>query len=645
MASAFSSDEERILSRTLDATVTAPSTLDLESEATAAHIRRVAARRVALQFPDGLLSCAPAAVAGLRAALDCDDSTVDIFILGDTTFDGFQVDYVSAQHLGADFIVHYGPADLEAEGPIPVRFVLGRQPIDVGQVADACAATFVSDGGDKSQTVLVVLALQYVHVAEALAAALVTACPGAMVCGANVEREAVVAPATDTGLPRAAPVAAADTGTLATSRATAPGDSDGALDAGAMLARGKLLGRTLPQPLDEAALQASDLALLYIGCEDQTVDNLCMLLPHAGVYLCTPVGDSDAVGADTADPARLSIERLQLPTAKRLMRRYYLVQRAREAEIVGVLIGTLSAARRQAMLAAVKRLIRHAGRKQYTFVMGKLNSAKLANFAEVGVYVLLGSAEHSLLDSRDFYRPVVTPYELHLALTPGAEWTGEYILDYARLLPKLANAFGDDASEGATTRADGATDEGDEEEDDEPQFSLLTGRLIARRTEASPAARPLTDGYQVARCSSSSSSMASAAADAPHASAADAAAAPQATSMVASAAGGALARRGDYAVARTGAEALARRAYKGLDPRLGEHAPALVVEGRAGIASGFVGEGRGGIAPAAAGLLHGATTDGDTAGSLHVEAAESASAAAQPLVRPTSSRGEEDGGG
>jgi hypothetical protein len=44
-------------------------------------------------------------------------------------------------------------------------------------------------------------------------------------------------------------------------------------------------------------------------------------------------------------------------------------------------------------------------------------------------------------------------------------------------------------------------------------------------------------------------------------------------------------------VARSGAEALARREYRGLEPRLGEHAPARVVEGLAGIASSFAGEG------------------------------------------------------
>ena len=99
--------------------------------------------------------------------------------------------------------------------------------------------------------------------------------------------------------------------------------------------------------------------------------------------------------------------------------------------MVGLLVGSLSASHRQPLLKALKALCKARGRKCYVFVMGKLNSAKLANFAEVGVYALLGSPEHSLLDSKDFYRPVVSPYELQLALSDG-EWSGEFILDYGQ---------------------------------------------------------------------------------------------------------------------------------------------------------------------------------------------------------------------
>ena len=120
-------------------------------------------------------------------------------------------------------------------------------------------------------------------------------------------------------------------------------------------------------------------------------------------------------------------------------------------------------------------------------------------------------------------------------------------------------------------------------DDDEPVFSPLSGRLMSRR--------------------------------APTASADDAASSAggaDATVAVAETSGGALARRGDYAIARSGSEALARRAYRGLEPRLGEHAPARVVEGLDGIASSFAGEGEARAEPVS-GLLEGADAPSDDA--------------------------------
>ena len=166
----------------------------------------------------------------------------------------------------------------------------------------------------------------------------------------------------------------------------------------------------------------------------------------------------------------------------------------------------------------------------------------------MGVYVLLGSAQHSLLDNKKFYRPVLTPYELHLALTPGAEWSGDYVLDYARLLPMLARGA-------AEFRADGADSDGDEP----PVLSLLSGKLLRSAPVSEEADGPTeTDGA--------------------------------AGGALGLAGGGRLATTGQYALAQSGAEFLARRTYSGLEPRYGEHAPALVQEGRSGIASGFQGE-------------------------------------------------------
>ena len=47
--------------------------------------------------------------------------------------------------------------------------------------------------------------------------------------------------------------------------------------------------------------------------------------------------------------------------------------------------------------------------------MGKLNVPKMANFLEIDIYVLVACPENSLVDSHEFYKPVVTPFEMELA--------------------------------------------------------------------------------------------------------------------------------------------------------------------------------------------------------------------------------------
>lgn len=586
--SVFSSDEARAIS--LEIAKSEHATFDLDVEATAAHIRRGNHRRVALQFPDTLLTHASAAVSGLQQALD--GAGVELFVLGDTSFDGFQVDFVAAQHFDADFIVHYGPVDLEARGPLPVRFVFGRRALDIAHFSTAFAP--VLGAGEAARRVLVVPSLPYAHASEALAARLGA---GAIVCHSDVERTAETTEAE----PAVVTASSASSSAIA---AAVPSASDPFAAADA-LARGFLLGRRLGASLDEAAL-GQCAALVYLGSEDQTLSNLCLLLPNAEVYLYEPptqtatradASDREAAACEAAaceETAPPTLRRLVLATARRLMRRYYLVQQAREAEVVGILVGTLSASQRTPMLRALKALCRRAARKHYVFIMGKLNAAKLANFAEVGVYVLLGSAEHSLLDAKDFYRPVVTPYELHVALAEGAEWTGEYMLDYGRLLPRLRAAAAPEEEEEGRGRA-----RGDDSEDEAPRFSELSGKLIAKRSMANTGVAMSAAGSEagggregVSSSVGSSSSSIDGTAD-------------NHGTLVASGVSGTLARRGDYAMARTGAEALARREYRGLEPRLGEHAPSRIVEGRSGIASGFTGEGGAHEAGAGAGASEG----------------------------------------
>ncbi|KAJ2147003.1 Diphthamide biosynthesis protein 2 [Coemansia sp. RSA 678] len=131
------------------------------------------------------------------------------------------------------------------------------------------------------------------------------------------------------------------------------------------------------------------------------------------------------------------------------------------ANVVGIVVETLVAVWYQSVINALKQLIWCTGKKFYVFVVGKLNVAKLANFPEIKAYVLVACPENLLVNLKDFYQPVVTPYELLLALSWSHEWTGNYITDFHAFLNELDQHTDDDV--------------GDEE--DVPHFSLVTGTL------------------------------------------------------------------------------------------------------------------------------------------------------------------------
>lgn len=142
------------------------------------------------------------------------------------------------------------------------------------------------------------------------------------------------------------------------------------------------------------------------------------------------------------DPVTNVARKEGLNVNRYLMKRYFLVEKTKDAKIIGILVGTLGVKDYIQTLDRIKTLIKKAGKKSYTFVVGKINVAKLANFMEIDVYVLVACPQNSLLDSSDFYRPVITPYELELACNPSRTWQGHLVLDFAKLLPGVYTLFG-----------------------------------------------------------------------------------------------------------------------------------------------------------------------------------------------------------
>ncbi|KAH7282684.1 hypothetical protein KP509_35G043700 [Ceratopteris richardii] len=154
--------------------------------------------------------------------------------------------------------------------------------------------------------------------------------------------------------------------------------------------------------------------------------------------------------------------------SKFLMRRYYLVERAKDANIVGIVVGTLGVAGYLEMVQDLKALLKQSGKKSYVLSMGKPNPAKLANFPECDIFVLVACPQTALLDSKDYMVPVITPFEAIIAWQRGRQWTGEYLLDL-RSLRKTLNTESDDAQ---PLRAIQSYDKG------EARFSFIKGSYI-----------------------------------------------------------------------------------------------------------------------------------------------------------------------
>ncbi|XP_054240412.1 2-(3-amino-3-carboxypropyl)histidine synthase subunit 2 [Indicator indicator] len=298
----------------------------------------------------------------------------EVYVLGDTTYGSCCVDEVAAEHAGAEAVLHYGPACLSPCRKLPVLHIFGKQPVDIRCCADAFRELYP----DRESRVVVLSDVVYAHAMGELEQQLSPEYPH--IVFSRVVCEDSAGPAL-------------------------PGEV-------------RQFGRQFPVE-EPGGLQ--DCAMFYVGAEGLALTSFML------TWNCCPFS--------SFDPATSCGRRETFNVNRALMRRLYLVERARDAHVVGILVGTLGVAGYLTVLQHLRELLRWAGKRSYTLAVGKPNPAKLANFLEVDIFVLVACAQNSLLDSSDFYRPVVTPYELELACNTAREWTGNYLTDFRDLLP------------------------------------------------------------------------------------------------------------------------------------------------------------------------------------------------------------------
>jgi diphthamide biosynthesis protein 2 len=173
---------------------------------------------------------------------------------------------------------------------------------------------------------------------------------------------------------------------------------------------------------------AASHSFLYIGNRDTFLNPFLFYLNKNSFYKLDPSGAEHT--------QTLQIEPIPFAkTNRELMRRFYLIEKARDARIFGILIGTMSVTNYREAIEHVGSILKRADRRFYSFLIGKLNCPKLNNFMEVDMYVMVACNENSLINSKELNKPIVTVYELEMAFNAGRMWGEEFVCDFRQLLP------------------------------------------------------------------------------------------------------------------------------------------------------------------------------------------------------------------
>ena len=422
-----------------------------EIERTLSEIRKHRYTRVALQFPDSMLGDASQVFrllqtsakhgvpetmdrdrgTGDEQASDLDSFDVKFFILGDTSYGACCVDEIAAEHSDADVVVHYGRSCLSPTSRIPAIYVFTQQPLDEQRLL----GHFKSFYEDLEQKIILMADVTYQHHLPSIQT--------------HLEVQGY-------------------TNLFSTEVVHDPSSP--------------LPNRTVPGEVQADPSKLKGWQLFHVSDPPEA-----LLLILSSRISDVQIYSSSYTAGDTYNIVEPSAVRA-------LSRRYALLTSVSTVAILGILINTLSVKNYLHVVEHIKSQILAAGKKSYTFVVGKVNAAKIANFSEVGAWVVVGCWESSLIDGKEFWKPVITPFELELALKSDDErvWTGEWSSDFQRVLKESKASKGGEkgdrgisgdviAAEGDTR--DAVADGGELDSQSEsapPDFDLRSGRYVSQ---------------------------------------------------------------------------------------------------------------------------------------------------------------------
>lgn len=369
---------------------------------------------ITLQFPDTLIQDSSIVMKILQSKISLREKR--FYVLGDTAYSPCCVDEVAAEHVGSQLVVHFGDSCLNSISKLPVFYSFGNPSMNIDGIVEKFKETYKTEDkvcimGDTPHTSFlseIFMELQKNDYKDIIYTNINT--------GALLEKDTII---DCTSYPK-------------------NHYNNGVLDKRIFLSES-----------EDLTVDPHDYALFYLT----TPSNPYLL------YLTTQFSSITLI-----DPPTLETSTGPFPS---IMKRYKQMHIARTAGTIGILINTLSLANTNESVNKLVSMIKAQGKKHYLFVVGKPNVPKLANFDPIDIWCIVGcNMGGMILDQyNEFYKPMITPYELVLAFEREVTWTGQWTLDFNKALEDIELEIQEDK-------------EKEEKFSDEPEFDVVTGKFV-----------------------------------------------------------------------------------------------------------------------------------------------------------------------
>jgi diphthamide biosynthesis protein 2 len=149
-------------------------------------------------------------------------------------------------------------------------------------------------------------------------------------------------------------------------------------------------------------LRKESLDLIYFVGGQASLDRLLKTFPSAVVFSFDPFKDISG----NHDVARF----------KFINQRFLMCEKIKIARTVAIVLASVGVERDRDMVDWLKKILTESMKRVYVLSIGKLNPEKIANFLGVDVFCVVGCPENSFFDSKAYLNPIVTPFEVEMAL-------------------------------------------------------------------------------------------------------------------------------------------------------------------------------------------------------------------------------------